>query len=166
MDLDFASADPPEDHAGWKALIAFTDEMLLAILPPPATGTSIEAVTMGGVPAYDVQPAEPSSDLVCLYVHGGGLTMGGGEVTGRMTATFAEARPDPIRRSSTTGCRPTTRTRRRSTTASPCTARCSSATRRRAIVVGGGVGRRQPRRRARAPGARRGAADAGASCCS
>ena len=90
MDLEIAATDPPEDDAGWEALIAFTDEMLLAMLPHPAASTTVEPITVGGVPAYDVDPGGRSRDLVCLYVHGGGLTMGGGEVAGRMTALFAE----------------------------------------------------------------------------
>jgi hypothetical protein len=57
LDLDLGDTAPPEDHAGWEQLVAFTDEMLLAILPTPADGTTVEPITVGGIPAYDVRPS-------------------------------------------------------------------------------------------------------------
>ena len=79
-----------DDVAGWEAMIGFADAMLLAMLPKPAPGTSFTAVTLGGIPAYDIDPHIRSTDYVCLYMHGGALTMGAGEVGGLMAAAFAE----------------------------------------------------------------------------
>lgn len=80
----------PEGIEAWETMIRFADEMLLAALPEPAADTRYEKVTLGGVSAYDVNPGNRSSVHVCLYMHGGALTMGAGEVAGRMTSGFAQ----------------------------------------------------------------------------
>ncbi len=90
MSVTSGTSPPLEDVAGWEAMIRFADTMLLAMLPKPAPGTRIDAVTLGGVPAYDVDPPDRSTDYVCLYMHGGALTMGAGEVGGGMATAFAE----------------------------------------------------------------------------
>lgn len=88
--MSVTSGKLPDDLAGWKAMIEFADDMLLQMLPKPAPETRFETVTLGGVPSYNVDPHHRTSDYVCLYMHGGALIMGAGEVGGLMTASFAE----------------------------------------------------------------------------
>lgn len=80
----------PTDLADVEAMIGFADNMLLQMLAKPAPGTSYENVTLGGVPAYDVDPQNRGVNHVCLFMHGGGLLMGAGEVGGLMTVAFAQ----------------------------------------------------------------------------
>lgn len=91
--LDATSMAKPRTVADWEAMIGFVNEMLFASIAPPAAGTTVTAIDIGGLPAYEisVQPsAAGRDDRVCLYLHGGGLTMGGGKACGAMGHAFAE----------------------------------------------------------------------------
>lgn len=85
-----APTTPPSDTAGWDALIQFANDMLRAMLRKPAPGTGSEAVTIGGIPCYDIDPHNRSSDRICLYLHGGALIIGAGDVGAAMSMLFAE----------------------------------------------------------------------------
>ncbi len=90
MSLDMPAAPPPQSVEEWEQRIAFSDGMLLSILPPSDPETRIEAVSLGGVPSFDVTPKALNTDKVCLYFHGGALIMGGGDVCRAMTTSFAQ----------------------------------------------------------------------------
>ena len=134
--LEMAAQDSPTDIAGWEAMISFADEMLGAMIPAPAEGARITPTPLGGVSAYDVRPQDPPSGRTCLYLHGGALIIGAGEVGAAMTAAFADG----------AGMR-----------SIGVDYRMPPAHRGRHL------GRRQPRRRARAPRPRRRPADAGSA---
>jgi acetyl esterase/lipase len=82
-----------DDIAGWRALVAATDEMIVAALSQAnAGGADVEHVDIGSTGVFKILPpnADPADSRVCLDVHGGGLIIGGGEccrVTGIYTAT-------------------------------------------------------------------------------
>jgi epsilon-lactone hydrolase len=89
-ELDLGDAATPGNVEDWEALISFTDEMLLAIIPPPDVRTRVAEATLGGVATYRVEPADPCTDRTCLFLHGGAFTMGGGAACRASTAAFAE----------------------------------------------------------------------------
>ncbi len=91
--MPVASSDPPRDAAGWDAMIGFVNEMLFAMIAPPAAGTTVTPMAIGGLPAFEISPQRRTTgeaDRVCLFLHGGGLTMGGGKACGAMGHAFAE----------------------------------------------------------------------------
>lgn len=88
--LDIAEQAPPDDVAGWNQVISFANEMLAAMIPEPASGIRPESTTLGGVPVFEARFADRSDGQVCLFLHGGGFTIGTGEVCRAMTAGFAE----------------------------------------------------------------------------
>jgi acetyl esterase/lipase len=81
-----AGDDEPDrtDIEGWRARIAASDEMLVAVLGmhPPVPASTIEEITVGEVSVYvltpDGLPDEPDPP-VYFDVHGGALVMGGGD---------------------------------------------------------------------------------------
>ena len=88
-----SAMERPRDAAGWDAMIGFVNDMLFASIAAPAAGTTVAPVEIGGVAAFDVTPESSSggrAGRVCLYLHGGGFTMGGGRTCGAMAAAFAE----------------------------------------------------------------------------
>lgn len=90
MALDIANEKSPRDAAGWEEMASFANEMLLAMIPGPSSETTVTPATIGDVAAYDVDPQGRSSDLTCLFLHGGALVIGAGPVCCAMTASFAE----------------------------------------------------------------------------
>ncbi|WP_174275292.1 alpha/beta hydrolase [Sphingomonas bacterium] len=83
----------PQDTAGWDAMIGYVDEILFATIAPPAAGTTVTPLEIGGVAAFDVKPQGSSGEAdgrICLFLHGGGFTMGGGKACGAMATAFAE----------------------------------------------------------------------------
>ncbi len=85
----------PGDVAGWKALIAQTDELLVAVMGEQAERlhSSVESRSVGGVPVFVITPEgvdEGETQPIYLDIHGGSLIMGGGkacEVMGRRMAS-------------------------------------------------------------------------------
>ena len=74
-------------------MIALVNDMLFASIAAPGPGTTVTPVEIGGVPAFEVDPhtlAGGRDGRVCLYLHGGGLTMGGGRTCGAMAVAFSE----------------------------------------------------------------------------
>ncbi len=43
----------PRDTAGWNAMIGFVDDMLFATVAPPAAGTTVTPIEIGGVAAFE-----------------------------------------------------------------------------------------------------------------
>ena len=85
--------DRPHDAASWDALIGLVNDMLFASIAAPAPGTAVTPTVLGGLPVFEVKPglsSEGRDGRVCLYLHGGGFTMGGGQACGAMAAAFAE----------------------------------------------------------------------------
>lgn len=83
----------PRSAAEWDAMIGSVNEMLFTRIAPPAAGTTVTPIEIGGLPAYDISPrprAAARDDRVYLYLHGGGLTMGGGKTCGALGHAFAE----------------------------------------------------------------------------
>ncbi|MBV1688190.1 alpha/beta hydrolase [Novosphingobium sp. G106] len=88
--LEVPTPPPAQTVEEWEERIAFSDRMLLSMLAGPAEDSRIEPVMLGGVAAFDVVPQALSSAKVCLYLHGGALIMGGGDVCRAMAASFAQ----------------------------------------------------------------------------
>ena len=91
------SADYPalDDAEGWRAMIAFTDEMVLKMFDESGLsspeGFEIDEIDAGGVRTYVITPTDldPDDRRVYFEPHGGAFIVGGGEVcraTGTMTA--------------------------------------------------------------------------------
>jgi acetyl esterase/lipase len=80
------SGDYPDlaDVDGWRAMIKEQDEMLLPMMQERASrlDVDVEDIEVDGVPVYVITPRDTAADdrRVFLYVHGGALIMGGGEV--------------------------------------------------------------------------------------
>ncbi len=92
--IDMSGAPKPETVEDWENMISFANGMLSSTLPPPAEGTTVASVEIGGVPAFDIRPQLPSASTdrrICLYVHGGGFTIGGGGTGGAMATGFADS---------------------------------------------------------------------------
>jgi epsilon-lactone hydrolase len=81
-----------DDVQAWLETRAVADELVLAMLSATlAGGDQVEDLDVDGVPVYVVTPAGFTTGDPRVYfdIHGGGLTMGGGECCrafGRMTA--------------------------------------------------------------------------------
>lgn len=90
--IDASALARPQSVAEWDAMIAMVDEILFVTIAPPAAGTTVTQVEIGGVPAFNVHLPKAAAERarVVLYFHGGALTMGGGKVCGAMTHAFAE----------------------------------------------------------------------------
>lgn len=88
--MDIPTVLPPQTTEEWEQRIAFSDRMLASMVAPPDPGTRVEAISLGGVPAFDVHPQVLGTGKVCMYLHGGALIMGGGEVCEAMSASFAQ----------------------------------------------------------------------------
>ena len=88
--MPIAASEPPRDAAGWDAMIGFVNEMLFAMIGPPAAGTTVAPIEIGGLPAYDIGLGGAAAGRICLFLHGGGLTMGGGKACGAMGHAFAD----------------------------------------------------------------------------
>jgi monoterpene epsilon-lactone hydrolase len=86
-----ASPSPsgPDDFEGWRARRAAGDAGIVASLREiAALGASVQEITVGAVIVYDIVPngivADDTSPIY-LFLHGGGLYLGGGEAC-RLTA--------------------------------------------------------------------------------
>ncbi len=90
MAINMPASAPPRSAEEWEQRIAFGDQMLLSTIASPDAGTKVEAISLGGVRAFAIDPEAPVSTKVCIYLHGGALIMGGGDVCGAMTASFAQ----------------------------------------------------------------------------
>lgn len=85
-----------DDAAGWAAMIERADVMIAQMLGGMTFPMTSELQQIGGVPTYVVTPAgAPSGDdsPVFLSIHGGGLIMGGGDLTRVMTEISAMSAP-------------------------------------------------------------------------
>jgi len=81
-----------DDAAGWAAMVEQTDLMIAEMLGGMTFPMSSELQQIGGVPTYIVTPdgAPTGADSpVLLSIHGGGLIMGGGDLTRVMTEISA-----------------------------------------------------------------------------
>ena len=83
-----------DDAEGWRAMIAFTDEMVLKMFDESGLsspeGFEIDEIDAGGVRTYVITPTDldPDDRRVYFEPHGGAFIVGGGEVcraTGTMT---------------------------------------------------------------------------------
>ncbi len=76
---------PPalDDIAGWENDQRANDAAMTAALFVGQDPGAFTSRLLGGTTVYDVMPddVDEQSPLVCLYVHGGGLTCGGGPLT-------------------------------------------------------------------------------------
>ncbi len=93
------TSTPPaiDDVAGWEALQQNSDAQMMEMLFAGQDPAAFPSRSLGGTTVYDVEPDEfdAKSPLVCLYIHGGGLTCGGGPLTplmGRLGANTAGLR--------------------------------------------------------------------------
>ena len=89
-----AGYPPVEDLAGWRAMIASMDKLILAHLNGVNTGgAAVENLAIDDTGVFAISPpnADPHDRRVCLDVHGGGLIIGGGEVC-RAAGIFAATR--------------------------------------------------------------------------
>ncbi|HKT54573.1 MAG TPA: alpha/beta hydrolase [Caulobacteraceae bacterium] len=71
------------DKAAWRAHIAATEDALRPLLEQisPAGAATVEERDFDGARVFDITPAEASSSpIVVLDMHGGGLTLCGGEL--------------------------------------------------------------------------------------
>ncbi|MGY4857357.1 alpha/beta hydrolase fold domain-containing protein [Cryobacterium sp. AP23] len=85
-----------DDAAGWTAMIEQTDIMIAQMLSGMTLPMASELKDVGGVPTYVVVPdGAPAGDdsPVFLSIHGGGLIMGGGDLTRVMTEISALSAP-------------------------------------------------------------------------
>lgn len=85
-----------DDHAGWATLVAQTDEMVTQMLAGMSFPMTSELRQIGGVPTYVVVPdGAPTGEgsPVFLSIHGGGLIVGGGDLTRVMTEISALSAP-------------------------------------------------------------------------
>lgn len=85
-----------DDAAGWTAMIEQSDTMIAQMLGGMTLPATSELQEIGGVPTYVVVPdGAPTGDdsPVFLSVHGGGLIMGGGDLTRVMTEISAMSAP-------------------------------------------------------------------------
>ncbi|HKT77411.1 MAG TPA: alpha/beta hydrolase [Sphingobium sp.] len=82
-----------EDKAGWRARVAQTDQAMLPMLQSVrAEGqVSVERREIGGVPFFDVTPANAAPDdrTIVLDMHGGGLFLCAGDLCGLMAEGIA-----------------------------------------------------------------------------
>jgi epsilon-lactone hydrolase len=72
-----------QDHQAWRTLLAQRDGFLLSLMHDRlGTPVGVEQRTLGGVAVYEaVAPAtDRQGGGVILYLHGGGLVLGGGEL--------------------------------------------------------------------------------------
>ncbi len=84
----------PDDHAGWKARIAATDEQILSGVGAHAAmvDATVEQLSVDGVDVFLVTPAgaHTGNDAPVLYdIHGGALIAGGGDACKAMAITSA-----------------------------------------------------------------------------
>lgn len=85
-----------DDPAAWRALVAQTDAMVAEMLSGVNVPVVSELQQIDGVPTYVVTPvgAPTGQDSpVFLSVHGGGLILGGGDLTRVMTEISAMSAP-------------------------------------------------------------------------
>lgn len=81
-----------DDSAGWTAMISQIDAMVTEMLSGMSLPMESELQKISGVPTYVVTPSgAPTGDdaPVFLSIHGGGLIMGGGDLTRVMTEISA-----------------------------------------------------------------------------
>jgi acetyl esterase/lipase len=91
-----ASGYPPlDDHDAWRAMIAATNETIVASLGPRVEqfDARADATEVAGVPVWVVTPKRVDDDdpRVYLQIHGGALTSGAGPAC-RVMATMAAVR--------------------------------------------------------------------------
>jgi epsilon-lactone hydrolase len=85
-----------DDIAGWSAYVEQTDAFVTEMLRGLSFPMDSTLEQIGGVPTYVVTPAgAPSGDdsPVFLSIHGGGLILGGGDLTRVMTELSALSSP-------------------------------------------------------------------------
>ena len=85
-----------DDHAGWSAMVEQADVMIADMLAGMTLPMASELQQVGGVPTYVVTPTgAPTGEgsPVFLSIHGGGLIMGGGDLTRVMTEISALSAP-------------------------------------------------------------------------
>jgi monoterpene epsilon-lactone hydrolase len=85
-----------DDAAGWTAMVEQADAMIAQMLGGMSLPMASELQQIGGVPTYVVTPdGAPTGDdaPVFLSIHGGGLIMGGGDLTRVMTEISALSAP-------------------------------------------------------------------------
>lgn len=89
-----ATNPPPaiDDVAGWEEDQRASDALIMARFAGQDVG-AFQSRQLGGATVYDVVPdgVDPESRLVCLYMHGGGLTCGGGPLTPLMAVSVARS---------------------------------------------------------------------------
>ena len=80
-----------DDAAAWTSAAEATDAMLLAMMRPEGGG-DLPVIDLGGAVAHVIDVAEPMFGAKRgLYIHGGGLTMGGGQSGAWMGKRMADA---------------------------------------------------------------------------
>ena len=74
---------PLDDIAGWEEDQRANDARMMAALFAGQNPDAFPSRLLGGTTVYDVEPddIDRQSRTVCLYIHGGGLTCGGGPLT-------------------------------------------------------------------------------------
>ncbi|MGG7463305.1 alpha/beta hydrolase fold domain-containing protein [Plantibacter sp. YIM 135347] len=85
-----------DDAAGWTAMVEQADTMIAQMLGGMTLPATSALQEIGGVPTYVVVPdGAPAGDdsPVFLSIHGGGLIMGGGDLTRVMTEISAMSAP-------------------------------------------------------------------------
>lgn len=96
----FAELDRPEldDVDGWKLFVAAMDTQVQQMIEPrlPPEGELVRGeVDAAGVRTFTLRPAaltDEGDEPIFLEIHGGGLTMGGGDLAWMMAATHARDR--------------------------------------------------------------------------
>ncbi len=88
-----ASHPAVDDIAAWEEMQRTTDDLILQMLFAGQDPAAFPSRLLAGVTVYDVEPDDFDADspLVCLYLHGGGLTSGGGPLTPLMGRLGANA---------------------------------------------------------------------------
>lgn len=81
--MSSGSTPAVDDVAGWEASQQKSDAQMLELLFTGQDPAAFPSRQLGGVTVYDVAPDafDADSPLRCLYLHGGGLTCGGGPLT-------------------------------------------------------------------------------------
>jgi acetyl esterase/lipase len=73
----------PLDVEGWHALVKMGNEMMMTMMASALAEivAEVEQIEVEGAPVYVITPEEVGDDDPCVYleVHGGGLTLGGGD---------------------------------------------------------------------------------------
>lgn len=89
---------PVEDHQAWSAWITEQDEGTASAYPESAAveaGLRREPASFGGVPGNVLVPQDledPDAAPVVVEVHGGGLVFCGGDLSWRVSVTWAKSR--------------------------------------------------------------------------